>query len=41
MKEARLETFLRENSNGNTSDNTWPGYMLYGVPTLVKRDILR
>jgi CHAT domain-containing protein len=41
MKEARLETFLKENSNGNTSDNTWPGYMLYGVPTLVKRDILR
>lgn len=41
---ARTETYLKENCKkytDNPSDITWPGYMLYGAPTLVKEDILR
>jgi CHAT domain-containing protein len=44
MRYARTETYLKENCKkytDNPSDITWPGYMLYGVPTLMKRDILR
>lgn len=44
MRTARTETYLQENCKKYTdspSGITWPGYMLYGVPTLVKRDILK
>jgi CHAT domain-containing protein len=48
IQQARIETFLKENSSEELkkyslkqSDSTWSGYMLYGIPTLVKKDILR
>ena len=37
MEQARTDTFIREKN----TDYTWPGYVLYGIPTLTKRDILR
>ncbi|MDQ1281032.1 MAG: hypothetical protein QG670_2296 [Thermoproteota archaeon] len=37
MNEARDETFVKEEN----TDYTWSAYMLYGIPTLTKWDILR
>lgn len=44
MKVARTTTYLEENCKKYTdepSDYTWPAYMLYGIPTMIKHDIMR
>jgi CHAT domain-containing protein len=44
LRSARDETFLKETCKKYTDEPTnytWPGYMLYGVPTTTKQDILR
>lgn len=44
LQSARYQTCVKETCKKHTNeptDYTWPGYMLYGVPTTTKNDILR